>query len=43
VKANDARICEAIMAGDGPLARRRMVEHMTDVARWTEQGLTVFP
>jgi DNA-binding FadR family transcriptional regulator len=42
VKANDTRVCEAIIAGDGPLARRRMSEHMTDVARWTEQGLSVF-
>jgi len=42
VKANDARVCEAIIAGDGPLARRRMSEHMADVARWTEEGLSVF-
>jgi len=42
VQSNDTRICEAIMAGDGPLARRRMSEHMADVARWTELGLTVF-
>jgi DNA-binding FadR family transcriptional regulator len=42
VKSNDARICEAIAAGDAPLARRRMSEHMADVARWTERGLTVF-
>lgn len=42
VKSNDARICEAIAAGDGPLARRRMSEHMADAARWAERGLTVF-
>jgi DNA-binding FadR family transcriptional regulator len=39
---NSLRLCDAIFAGDDLLAHRRMVEHMRDVAEWTNRGLTVF-
>jgi DNA-binding FadR family transcriptional regulator len=35
LKRNNVRICDAIIAGDGLLARRRVIEHMDDIARWT--------
>ncbi len=41
LKRNNVRLSDAICAGDEPLARRRMSEHMQDVAEWAAQGLTV--
>lgn len=42
LRANSQRIYDAIAGGDRNLARRRMVEHMQDVAEWAETGLTAF-
>jgi DNA-binding FadR family transcriptional regulator len=42
LKRNNVRLCDAICAGDEPLARRRMSEHMQDVAEWTALGLAAF-
>ena len=38
LKRNNVRLSDAICAGDEALARRRMTEHMQDVAQWTAMG-----